>query len=320
VISAKGPSSLVRQLLARSAELIAVIELPPVTFAQAGTRTKTTIIAFRKCLEPCKDQNVFFAEAHSLGFEVSKRKGVSLKRLEGKNELIPILNSFQNRQNFDSDNGTFADWRIISPTSLDAWTPRRFRSLNNSSSGLPEDIEFKTIPLYDLVKVREKRKPKPYSPDTYFISILHVIGEGILDIPTMIGYRPITPGIPVTPGSVIFSRLNPRIPRVMVVPDLGRPLLCSSEFEILEPVEGISPYAIAFLMLSGPVQAQIATLTAGTSASHSRVRPDEIRKILLPWPLQCDGKFSNLIENYKEANQAIVSSIFRIFSMRSQEQ
>lgn len=319
VISAKGPSSLVRQLLARSAELIAVIELPPVTFAQAGTRTKTTIIAFRKCLKPRKDQNVFFAEAHSLGFEVSKRKGVSLKRLEGKNELIPILSSFQNRKHFDSDSGTFADWKIINPTALDAWTPRRFRSLKNNSSGLPENIEFKTIPLYDLVKAREKRKPQPYSSDTYFISILHVIGEGILDIPTMIGYRPITPGIPITPGSIIFSRLNPRIPRVMVVPDLGRPLLCSSEFEILEPVEGISPYAIAFLMLSGPVQAQIATLTAGTSASHSRVRPDEIRKILLPWPLQYDGKFSKLIEKYKAANQAIVNSIFQISSMRSQK-
>lgn len=43
---------------------------------------------------------------------------------------------------------------------------------------------------------------------------------------------------------MLVSRINPRIPRVAVVPDLGRDLLCSSEYEILKARAGVSPYDV----------------------------------------------------------------------------
>ena len=48
VVSAKGTAALLRQHLAGSATLRAVIELPATTFAQAGTRTKTAVLYLQK--------------------------------------------------------------------------------------------------------------------------------------------------------------------------------------------------------------------------------------------------------------------------------
>lgn len=317
VVSAKGIAALTRQILARSSELVGVIELPPVTFAQAGTRTKTAIIAFRKTENPGRAQKVFFAEAQELGFEVTKRKGVSIKRISGSNDLPAILNSLKDRTPKSLPNGSFATTQTIEPAALDAWTPRRFQDLQDTTDGLPANIPFQERVLSTLVEPIEKKKARAYSPGTLFISVLHVIGDGILDVPSMLAYRPITPGVPVKPGCVIISRLNPRIPRVLVVPDFKAPLLCSSEFEILKPIAGISPYALAFLLLSCPVQNQVRALTAGTSASHSRVRPDEIRRISIPWPIQSSPRFDKLVSEYEQANIAIISAITRIAELRS---
>lgn len=319
VISGKGAAASVRRMIARSAELLAVVELPPVTFAQAGTRTKTAVLAFRKLEHPPVHSEVFFGEVHDLGFEVSKRKGVALKKTKGRNELPMLLDAFRDHRRVESlgDGGGFAEWHRLEAGKTDAWTPRRFRQLNATSDGLPDDVQFESRPLNELISPRRKKRAQPHRPGALFISVLHVIGEGILDLPSVLAYRPVTPGVPVRPGDVIISRINPRIPRVLVVPDLGAPLLCSSEFEILEPLEGVSPYALAFLLLSGPAQGQIRSLTAGTSASHSRVHPDAIRSISIPWPASDAQAFQRVIDDYEEANRAISSSIARIAALRA---
>ncbi len=122
------------------------------------------------------------------------------------------------------------------------------------------------------------------------------------------------------PGEIIISRLNPRIPRVLIVPDLQKPLLCSSEFEVLCPANGYSPYAIACLLVSSVVQEQIHALTAGTSASHSWVKPAKIFQIQMPWPTEETlSEFNNIISTYKNSAQTLFSSGLSIFNLRQQE-
>lgn len=315
VISAKGPAAILRQHLARNAELIAVVELPPVTFAQAGTRTKTSVLAFRK-KEPRKKYPMFFSEVHDLGFQVSKRKGVTVKKTEGSNELPAILSAFTSPsvkrkvRNLPAN----AVWHDIDPSAQEAWTPR---TMLFDKSTLAERSKFELIALKDLLEIPTKRKTALYSQDGYFISVLHVIGEGILDLPAIKSYQPITPGLPVEPGEVILSRLNPRIPRVAVVPDLGRKLLCSSEYEIMTPKPGVSPYFIAFMLLSKFVQEQIQSLTAGTSASHSRIKPKKIYEVLIP-DLASEGNTKTLkqLGDYEKACKAITKSLIEIEATR----
>lgn len=315
VISAKGIAAVLRQHLSRSAELVCVIELPPVTFAQAGTRTKTAILGFRKQV-PRQSYATFFADVNDLGFQVSKRKGVTVKKVEGMNELPSVFEAFTNRENTVTSSGpACAIWRDLNPSACDAWTPR---TMLFDRAALESRSPFSLTPLSELTSSPQKRRATAYTEKHYFISVLHVIGEGILDIPGIKSYQPITPGIPVEPGEVILSRINPRIPRVAVVPDLGRKLLCSSEYEVIRPKAGISPYLISFLLLSPFVQEQVQSLTAGTSASHSRIKPKKVYDVLLP-NISNDVSADVLtqIKKYEEACKLMTSSLIAIEDIRT---
>jgi type I restriction-modification system DNA methylase subunit len=318
VVSAKGTAALLRQHVARVAELISVIELPSVTFAQAGTRTKTAVLAIRKNL-PERSFPVFFAESHDLGFQVSKRKGVPVKKSVGKNDLPRILEAYLNEKTAGPQtNNSLGRWIEIDPSSRDAWTPR---SILFDHHSVIDSSDCTLIPLRDLTAGQIKRRPRCHSSTNYFISVLHIIGEGILDVPGIKGYEPVTPGVPVNPGEVIISRINPRIPRAAVVPDLGRPLLCSSEYEVIKPKEGVSPYLMCFLLLSSSVQFQIQSFTAGTSASHSRIKPGRILEALVPdLPSARKMLGDDLLRSYENACREMTEALIRIETIRSSSQ
>ncbi len=321
VLSAKGMPAVVRQHLTRNAEVLGVVDLPSVTFAQAGTRTKTAILAFRKTEQPRRTYPVSVAEVSDLGFAVAKRKGVPVKRRQGANQLPMALTHFTNGGSSTPSNGVGGlkcATERLRPGELPVWTPR---TLLFDPERLHQCASRRLRPLGDFVADSCRRKPVAYREDCYFISVLHVIGDGVLDIAAIQSYRPVTPGLTVHPGEVLLSRINPRIPRVAVVPDLGRTLLCSSEFEVLTPLGSVSSFDLAFVLLSPVVQEQIQSLTAGTSASHSRVRSQDIRSLLVP---DLDGlrdgagRTSEALRDYEESCELITASLMRIARARSQ--
>lgn len=310
VVSARGLGAVARQHLARNAEIVTVVELPPVTFAQAGTRTKTAVLGFRKTKHPRKSYPIFFSEVTDIGFQVRRRSGVPIKKIIGNNKLPGVLDAFTNRQ---GENGV---WRDVAPGDQREWTPRKMvfdrESLATGNGRHP------LAPLRELTTAPQRRKARRYTSDSYFIGVLHVIGEGVLDVAGIKGYRPITPGLPVEAGEVIVSRINPRIPRVAVVPDLGRRLLCSSEYEILRARDGVSPYALAFALLSPFAQEQIQSLTAGTSASHSRIKPERIYDVLVPKPdYDSDREMAGMLRRYEACCRTITRALVEIEGIRS---
>lgn len=316
VVSAKGIAAILRQHLAHKAEIVAVVELPPVTFAQAGTRTKTAVLGFTKKAKPRQAYPVFFSEVQDIGFRVSKRKGVAIKKPGGSNQLPDVLSVFRasTRREAMSNLAVDAVWRETTPGKEESWTPR-MKLFDRELLGTKGRDGFVTLKEYTEKPI--KRKLTAHGKDAYFISVLHVIGEGLLDIPSIKSYQPVTPGLPVEPGEVIISRINPRIPRVAVVPDIGRKLLCSSEFEVLRPKSGHSPYLLSFVLLIPFVQRQIQSMTTGTSASHSRVRPGKVYEVLVP---RIDANGSTEVQEelarYEEACKRITASLIEIERVR----
>ena len=318
VVSARGLGAIARQHLARNAEIVTIVELPTVTFAQAGTRTKTAILGFRK-MKTRKSYPVFFSEVTDIGFQVNRRSGVPVKKIIGNNQLPEVLSSFRCRDvpGANMNDLTHGTWKYFAPCEQREWTPRRMifdrESLRKSSM-------HRLVPLRELTKIPERRRTRRYTDDVYFIGVLHIIGEGVLDVSGIKRYQPITPGFPVEAGEVLVSRINPRIPRVAVVPDLGRGLLCSSEYEILKARDGVSPYALAFVLLSRFVQEQIRSLTAGTSASHSRIKPEQIYDVLVPdLDYQADGGMVRKLRRYEECCRMITKALVEIEDLRSAE-
>jgi hypothetical protein len=106
------------------------------------------------------------------------------------------------------------------------------------------------------------------------------------------------------------------------VPDLGQPTLCSSEFEVMRPKHGVDPFMLAFLLLSGAAQAQIQSLTSGTSASHNRVKTKDLADVSLPLPRigsQSAARLSQDVARYRKAVVSMMQSHRSLVEVREAE-
>jgi type I restriction enzyme S subunit len=89
----------------------------------------------------------------------------------------------------------------------------------------------------------------------------------------------------VVKNTVLVSKLNPRIPRIWLIGDeVQKNALCSTEFQVLKPLDMKYYYYLYFLMKSDDVTATFAMSATGTSGSHQRIRPEYILQIETPEP------------------------------------
>ena len=82
-------------------------------------------------------------------------------------------------------------------------------------------------------------------------------------------------------GAVLQSKLNPHIPRIWFLGDVGEHAVCSTEFLPWTAREGSSPELVYCTLRSPAFRAQVLTLVTGTSNSHQRVKPDQVAKLCL---------------------------------------
>ncbi len=302
-ISSTGLNTTFRHRLTSSGlvRIRAVVELPGVTFAQAGTRTKTSIIYLER-LEggeelhhQLKSNYTFMATSKRIGFDVMIKRGTTLKVDAGHNDLNDILRLYQNPQIVLGQQ----EYQIVShepacvaiaPELLTkySWIPSHYQAFrydiaHSFKYSDRQDIELvKLSDIADLI-ARERRK-EPIDNQSKCISILHITSDGCLDYAELLSYHPKYKGISCRPGDLLFSKINPRIPRLLVVPCLNFSLSCSPEFEIVVSKIDISNYGLKLLLFLPSVQMQINALTAGTSSSHSRIKTADLATILLPLP------------------------------------
>lgn len=330
VVSAKGLAAMLRQHLASVVTVKAIVELPAVTFAQAGTRTKTAVLYLQKGRTPEQQNRVFLAVSKDLGFQVSSRKGVQMKILEGKNDLPAIFTAYQTfGQNTVEDDVSVILSNpscVAAPESAvlrSSWTPNHYSAARfETVAAIRRENVFDLVPLAELVDFcADSRRNIGWKEGWAYISVLHILGEGFVDIGGALSYSPKTPGVPVEPGELLISRINPRIPRTCVTPDFGVKTLCSTEFEVMRPKDrAFDTYALAYLLQTGVVQKQIQSLTSGTSASHNRIRTSELAQVLIPLPREGTGRgteIAELIVEYRTAIQAMAGGAAQLAKIRS---
>lgn len=332
VISSAGLNATLRHRLAmnRQIRIRAIIELPTVAFAQAGTRTKTSILYIEK--NEHKDEDyVFVAQSEHIGFEVSTRKGATIKKETEENDLPKIFEAY--RDNSYRLNGK--DHRVISekpscviikPKLLEnkSWTPSHYNALRfqaiDALKKSESDVEL--VRLSDIVEFETKDRRLEYVPaDSKCISVLHVLNDDNLNIEELMSYKPMYPGIPCRPGDLLFSKINPRIPRLLVVPDLDFSLTCSTEFEILNSKTEINNYGIKLLLMLPSVQTQITHLTSGTSSSHNRIKSKDLANILIPLPRKNSKAYKELVakaKEYENKNKTVHHLKFEITNLKKE--
>jgi type I restriction-modification system DNA methylase subunit len=303
MISSTGLNATFRHHLTSSGlvKIRAVVELPGVTFAQAGTRTRTSIIYLEKLPKaeelhhPLNSNYTFMATSKSIGFDVIIKRGTTLKIDTGNNDLTDILRVYTNAQITLAQK----ECQIIShepscvaiaPTLLTkySWIPSHYQAFKYD---IAHHLKYSDRPDIDLVKLSDiadfitsERRKESVHPQSKCISILHITSNHSLDYEELLNYHPKYNGIACQQGDLLFSKINPRIPRLLIVSSLDFPLSCSPEFEILRSKAGISNYGLKLLLILPSVQMQINSLTAGTSSSHNRIKTADLANILLPLP------------------------------------
>lgn len=301
VVSGTGFPEEFRAAMLHNASLEAVFDLPTETFAQAGTRTKTSVVYLRRHAEADRGDRkrfVFMAVAADLGFKVKSRTGATVKEIVGHNDMETVADHFRAFRESHTPSADIAcistnpSIAVISSTELlgNRWNAGFYRSERIAalqSLGNGDKVEIAAKPLGEIVQVDPKGCTRATPQEGFTcISVLHVREDGSVDVQAAREYRPTTPCVSCQPGDILLSRINPRIMRICVVPNIGTRLACSAEFAILRPFResGLSASAIALLLRADLVQSQIRTLTSGTSSSHNRVKPRDLMEVRVPVP------------------------------------
>lgn len=295
VFSANGLNAHVRNLILSHYRVNAVIEMPAVTFAQAGTRTKTSILYLTKSV-PKIDDKIIMAICNNIGYIVKERLGVPIKIASGINDIYTISKiyiEYKRNKQIISHNPSVTCVKkndlineIINPSFYGA---DRLQALSELETRNIEGYELRT--LSEIVKcVTLGRKNQNTSESIKHISVLHINPDCTIDLQQVLSYTPISKGRTCSKGDILFSKINPRIPRMTVVPEFDKSLVCSNEFEIFQPSSDIGAYAICFLLKMSYVAKQIEHLTSGTSSSHSRIKREQLMNIKIPYPVSKSAK------------------------------
>lgn len=92
--------------------------------------------------------------------------------------------------------------------------------------------------------------------------------------------------------SILISKLNPRINRVWRIDEAGKNAICSTEFIVLRPREGV-PLDYLYAVLNEPsFRSYLTKLTTGTSGSHQRVKQTDILEYEV---IEFEGHEKNII-------------------------
>ena len=295
VFSAKGLNAEVRDYILTNYTINGIFEMPPVTFAQAGTRTKTSILYLTKeC--PAPNHRIVMGICNDIGYIVKERSGVPVKVEKGKNQMANIALSYIAGFGTESIVSVEPSVTAISKEELidGILTPNfygadRIQMLRFLENKCIDGYELRA--LSDIVRFETiGRKNRNVSNTVRHISVLHINADSTIDFQQVEAFIPVSKGRQCKEGDILFSKINPRIPRMTVVPKYDKELVCSNEFEILRPIADIGAHVICLLLKTTYVAKQIENLTSGTSSSHCRIKREQLSDIKIPYPTSEEAK------------------------------
>lgn len=250
------------------AELLGVVSLPRQTFALSGTAAKTSFLVLRRPEGKSSPGEVFLARSEHVGY--TQRAGQLAADPEG-NDLPEIAAAFAaHTSGFSVPIG---GWSVVPAAAM-----QRDLDANRTVSvvgreGVPR--------LADLATSRPKRARIRGERDSYFLSILHVGGDCLVDWVSARNYAPKTPGRECREGDVLVSCLNPQIPRVAFIPKGAGDGLCSAEFAVLQPAN-VDAARLALLLRTDEMTRYLASAGRGTSSSRRRIDVNQILDAPIP--------------------------------------
>ena len=287
ILTNRGLFSDLRRAISSSVEVLSVISLPSVTFAAAGTSTKTSILHLRKIDAPLR-RKTYFAICSDVGYEVMTRGAHRQKVPTGDRQLPQILDEAVSQQ---------------SPR-IGRWVPLKAGGTRWDATyhaGLPEHVQQRLDerrPRDTLVSQvaslsQDRADPRRLGEDKFrYVEISDVDARTCT-----VGYKwiqcqdaPTRARKLIHSGDVLVSTVRPERRTIGVVGEDLDGGICSTGFAVLRPKK-IVPHVLAKLLQSDFVNAQILRNNVGIA--YPAVDEDCLTEILLPlWLSSVDVFYS----------------------------
>lgn len=304
VLTNKGVFAELRDRLTKEVDLVAVVSLPPVTFAASGTTTKTSVLAFRRKLD-ASEHGTVFAVASNVGFDVSTRGSIRKRVPNFKNDLPAIADAIIFGSTFDSG----ATHLVASE--LSRWDAQ-FATSPLAAARPLDAIGPEGVSLAELASlVKEKADPRLEPGGVFnYIEISTVDGDLLRvsstltraeDAPTRARRR-------VRAGDVLISTVRPDNRTVGVVPAHLDGAICSTGFAVLR-TKAAAPYAIAAALRSPEVTAQLVGVSSGVA--YPAFDPTDLVSITVSlkdeeWQARC-AEYGQALETMEMHRAAVLS-------------
>jgi type I restriction-modification system DNA methylase subunit len=279
ILTNKGIYADLRQGLASMIEVCSVISLPDVTFAAAGTNTKTSILHIRKSASP-KCKNTFFAICNDIGYSVKTKNAQRTKKINdnGTGELLTILDDFSTPLPSSS-----LTRRVENVTQTSRWDATYHISLPSEVEALIKNPTENDIFVRDVADlVNERTDPRRWGKDSFrYIEISDINSETCEIVPKCLKCTeaPSRARKVVRVGDVLFSTVRPERRTVGVVNKQHDGSVCSTGIAVLRP-KNIQPVVLANLLKTDLVNLQVVRNTLGIA--YPAIEEQCLLDILLP--------------------------------------
>jgi type I restriction enzyme S subunit len=141
----------------------------------------------------------------------------------------------------------------------------------------------KSACIGDLVKIKKQSAEPSALPDTTpYIGLENIVGNygALVNIGTIKSNNVRSRSKVCGSNDIIYGRLRPNLNKVSVIPSSIKVALCSTEFLVFEPLEGVPSYFL-WSVLSSPLVAQhLSTQTSGTTLP--RIKKEKVLAVSIP--------------------------------------
>lgn len=271
----QGAFAQLRALLLKKCQIEAVFSLPPVTFAAAGTSTKTSVLVLRHQQRKTAHRT-FFGVAREVGFDVVTRSGQRRRVHHARSDLADLLAAFKGEKETP-----LAQWVALS-SETKRWDAGFHASpepcgrtiAQGGSSLLVSDVA-------ELVDLRQDPRRREEA-DFAYIEISDIDSRtGLVGHKRLpVADAPSRARKIVREGDVLVSTVRPERGAVGVVPHDLDGAVCSTGFAVLRCREGMHPLALAWLLKGEDVRRQMVKHNIGIA--YPAISEETCLSLVLP--------------------------------------
>lgn len=321
-----------REWLLNKTDLLLSVSLPEGAFIPfGGSVSKTCILGVRKKLNSdsyVRPQHVFLGKAVEIGYELGKKN----YRPHNKNDFVEFEYMMDEifeglRYTLNSAECGWINQREISSYRIDA-----NYLMNKINSQLMKIQYGEVVPLKEVCTIDNNSVTVKDDMDYYYLEVPDISPQtGIITNIRKVKGKDIGNSFhKFYAGDILFTRINPRINRVTIVPEIDDYGIVSKE--VYRIVYKENRYIICALLQNENVVKQIVRLSTGSSSSRARVQVDDLlNDVYIPILDQKTQKkisdsfyktskeiwnqAQNLLKTYQE-NQKLLGSVININEFR----